>query len=381
METLLEPTLQQTNNTVVIKTPILQDAISKAVKACSMDNAFPLTSMLQIVVKEGRLTVQATDNVNTLYIHRSDVSGDIDFVVDAKLFSGLVSRITTPMTELYIEGTNLKVKANGIYDIALMLEQDGSKTEIPNYEFPSTAKNHISNIQLRNIITANKSCKTEMKEIPSLYNYYMDNEKVLTADNYKACCTPIKVFDTAVCLPPELVELISLIADDNGVDAQESGDSVLFSSSKGCLYGKKSVQEDLEQYPVQEIVTMMNDSFNYECLLNRTLLINTLDRLCLFTDGYENNAVQVCFEAEKVTFTANESGTHESVKYLQPCNADSSFNILVDGAFLKQQLSALPQEDIKVKFGNENGIQIICDGITQFASTLEDEDYEDEVNE
>lgn len=368
METLVQ-------QKVTIKTTLLQELIGKAVKACSMVDAFIITGLLQITVKDNMITVQSTDNVNTLYLKRKDVEGELNIVVDAKLFSSLISKLTTPITEISVDNGRVVVKANGKYDFELVTEQDGSSISLPSVSFDhDVSTNHITNEQLRSIITINKSCKADMKEMPSLFNYYMDSERVLTTDFFKVCSNPIRVFNTPVCLPPELVDLIPLVTDDNGVDIQRNNNIVAFSSTNGVLYGKTSVEEDLDNYPVSDLLETVNESFSYNCIINRTLLVNALERLCLFTDGFDSNAVNMKFEADKVTLTTNKVGTHESIKFLQPSTIQGDFEVVIDATGLKQQLLSLPKEDITIGFGSESGIQIVCDNILQISGALGDEE-------
>lgn len=369
METLVQ-------EKIVLQTPVLQEVIGKAVKACSFTESFPVTCMLQITAKDKVLTVTATDNVNIVTLRRNGVGeGEIDIVVDAKLFSALISRLTSAETTIVVENDNVIVKANGSYDIPLIVEQDGSRVSMPSYEFDSSvASNQITSLELRTILTMNKSCKAEMKEMPSLFNYYMDSERVLTTDFFKACNNPVKLFNRPVALPPTIVDLIPLVSDDAGVTVQESGDSVLFTSSNGSLYGKKATQEDLDSYPVQDLLESMNESYDYSCLMNRTQLSNALDRICLFTGDYDSNAVTMTFEDKLVTLTTKRCNTNEAIKYQNESNIQGCFSITVDAVFLKNQLNSSPKEEVQIKFGNPLGVQLVCDKIVQLACSVDEEE-------
>lgn len=366
----MEATLQR----LVLKTDVLKDIISKAVKACSFMDSFPVTSMLEINTEPGKLFVKTTDNINILTLEKAmEVDGGVHIVVDAKLFSSLVSKLTTPITEISIENNQVIVKANGKYELPLVSEQDGSAVSLPGYEFDSSVpSNSISTQDLRSIMTMSKTCKSEMKELPSIFNYYMDSERVLTTDSYKMCNNPIKLFNNPVCLPPSLVDMIPLVADDSGVTIQENSTSVLFTSANGSLYGRKATQEDLEQFPAQDLIASLNESYDNECVINRTLLINALERTCLFTEGFDSNSITLTFTKDQITLTTKRNNTSESIKYLQPSNFDGEFSINIDAVFLKNQLSSFPKEDILIKFGNESGIVLVCDNITQLSSSLDE---------
>lgn len=363
---------------VTLKTSELQDLVSKASKICSYIEGFVTTSSLQIIVAEGKLTITSTDNVNILKLQKSGIEGNLHVVVNTKLFSTLVSKLTTPITELELEGTKLVVRANGNYDIPTIVEEDGSKVIFGEYDFNrNVSTNQLTKDGISSILSMNKSCKAEMKEVPSLYNYYMDNERVITTDFLKACNNPIKVFDRPVCLPPALVECLPLVADDNGVTVYENENTVLFVSKNGELFGRKAVQEDLDNYPAKDLVDVFNSSLQYSCVLNKTLLMNALDRICLFTQGFDANLVNLNFLPNQLKLTTKDCDSTESISYLQPSNLQDSFSIALDGGSLSKQLASCPKEDLKLNFGNDSGIQIVCDNIVQTLSALGDEEEEE----
>lgn len=369
METLVKQCIS-------LQTPVLQDIVSKSVKACSYLDSFPITGYIKLTVKDGILTLISTDNVNILKLQKSNIQGEIDIVVNARLFSSLIAKMSSPMIEISVEGNTVLVKGNGKYEIPLIKEDDGSTVEMPSYSFDTNvSSNQITNSDIRNILTMNKSCKADMKEVPSLFNYYMDQERVLTTNYFKACNNPVKLFNSPVCLPPEIVELLPVVADESGLTVQQNEDCVLFTSTNGTLYGKKAVAEDLASYPVSDLIECMNEDYSYSCIVNKTLLSNALDRLCLFTGDYDSNAVNLVFDNDKLTLTTKRCNTNESISYLQaPVMSDTTFSITLDAIFLKGQLASTPKEDTTIKFGSESGIQLVCDKIVQLSSCLGEEE-------
>ena len=59
METLTKQCLK-------INTDVLQELVSKAVKACSFIEMLPLTSLMRLQCKDNKLTLTTTDDVNIL---------------------------------------------------------------------------------------------------------------------------------------------------------------------------------------------------------------------------------------------------------------------------------------------------------------------------
>ena len=215
---------------ITINTDSLKDLVSRTSKVCSMLDAFAVTSLLEINIKDKKLSIKATDNVNIITLDKAvETDAELHIVVDTKLFSSLISKITASKVTLELREQKVIVKANGSYEIPIITEQDGSMVYLPTFEFDtSVSSNHITQAEIKSILTMNKPCKSDIKETPSLFTYYMDSERVLTTDYYKVCNNPLHVFNNPVCLPPSLVDLIPLVADENGVDVQENENSVLF---------------------------------------------------------------------------------------------------------------------------------------------------------
>ena len=219
---------------VKVSTATLQDLVSRAVKGSTMVDVIPLSCLMQVKIENKTLIVKTTDNINFLTLTAPDVDApDFEMVVQSKLFSQLVSKLSTKDTTFEIQGNQVVIKANGTYNIPLSTDSDGSKINFPSPEFtPNGTSYQLTNDEVRSILTLNKSCKAEMKEMPSIYNYYMDDTCVLTTNMFKGCKSNIKAFSTPVCLPPTLVDLIPVVSDESGVNVSQNETSVQFTSSK-----------------------------------------------------------------------------------------------------------------------------------------------------
>ena len=121
---------------VRLNTLVLQALMDKAIKGASQNKMIPLTSLLEIELKEGALTLTTTDATNTLKVFAKGIKGD-DFrvVVPADLFHKLVSKVTTEHIILELKENSLEVVGNGTYQLDLLLDEDGTLVKFPEYEF------------------------------------------------------------------------------------------------------------------------------------------------------------------------------------------------------------------------------------------------------
>lgn len=366
----------ETLTKVSIPTELLQDLVSRAVKGSSMIDKIPLTCLMAIKVSNKKLTISTTDNTNQLVLSADLDMPDFEAVVSSGFFASLVSKLSTNLTSLSVEDNKLIIEANGKYTKALPTDSDGSTIKfIEPTQVNGIAKHHITNDMIDSILTLNKSCKADIKEMPSIYNYYMDSERVLTTDFYKACDNPVVLFDEPTCINPALMELIPSVADEKGVSIIVDGDNIVFESSKGKLYGRKCVKEEVDQFPVEGLLTSFKETSPYTCLVNRSLLINAIERICLFVDVYHSNKMTITFNNKELKLYTDSTDSAESLKYLSEISGeDIEVSVDVDALFLKNQLNACNKEDITIKFGLPTGIQLQCNKTNLLLSVLgEDE--------
>ena len=202
------------------------------------------------------------------------------------------------------------------------------------------------------------SGEADSKENPALYNYYFDNEKVITSDSFKACVNPVSVFEQPTCLPPSLVELIStVVGEEYGVDIQANEDSVMFSSDSGFVYGKKCLPADLEAFPAEGLVDAVNISAAQKIEVARESLFKMLDRICLFVDTLSHNMVTLTFTEKGITSFDPKTKSTETIGYAKEYTGESfSVSVDVDASALLKQISACSPAIILVGPNSESGI-------------------------
>ena len=102
---------------LTVNTQTLQTMVVKSMKGASCNKMIPLTSLMAIELKDNRLSLITTDATNYLYVSETKVEGD-DFyvVVQADMFSKLISRLTCEKVKLELSDNFLKVKGNDAFD-------------------------------------------------------------------------------------------------------------------------------------------------------------------------------------------------------------------------------------------------------------------------
>ena len=359
---------------LVLQTNTLKDLVNRAVKVCQGTEC-GLNGLMELSVKDNVFYIKTTNNTYFLTLNIKNVECDsFHAVVNAKFFAQLISKITTQSICLYVDGNKLVVEGNGTYNLELRFGSGDAPIVFPQQEFDRNVEVvHLDSLQVKNILSLNKSCKAKGRESGQYYDYYMDSERVLTMSDDRACLNKVKVFNTPVLVSPELFDLVPLVSDLNGVNVQSNLKNIdevnhtimLFTSDWGSLYGVSDMQFGVEEFMAERIVEAMSDKLPHEATINRTLLLNALDRICLFTQIFGNNVVEINLNNEGIILKSHISNSVESIKFIQPIANVEPITAKIDGESLKEVINSCTKEDLTLNFGNDKDLYINCDNVTQ----------------
>lgn len=359
-----------------LKTLKLQEMVSKAVKGASSNKMIPITSLMAIELKKNKLTLTTTDATNYLKVIEDKVDGeDFYIVVPVGVFSKLVAKTSVETITLKLKEHVLEVKGNGTYSIELPLDEEGRLIKYPEYKFDSKVKGSVINLStIKTLLNANKSALAVTMELPALTGYYCDDKRVISTDTFKVCNTEIPLFAEKTLVPPELMELLSLMTEEK-ITVQSSGSKMLFTTNNMVVYG---VQLDgIDDYPVAAIDSFLQTEFSSKCKLPKDALLAVLDRLMLFVTDYDKNGIYLTFTQEGVIVSSKKSTGTELIKY-QGSDNFQPFTCCADIALLVSQVKAQEGEVVELWYGQEVSIKMTNGKITQIVALLEDDRAEED---
>lgn len=354
-----------------VKTIVLQEMVSKAIKGASNNKMIPITSLMALELKDGKLTITTTDATNTLKVSRKDIEGEEFYVVvPVDIFSKLVAKTTAETITLSLNENILAIKGNGTYSLELPLDEEGRLIKFPAYQFDENAEKSIINLStIKQLLTTNKAALADTMEIPCLTGYYCGKEEVISTDTFKVCGNKIELFSNPVLIPAELMDLLAVIEEEK-ITVQQSNGKILFTTNGVVVYGAEL--EGIEDYPVEAIHTYLETDFASRCVLPKIAFLNVLDRLSLFVASYDKNGLYMTFTKEGVIISSKRSNGSELIKY-QTSENFQPFTCCIDIDLLKSQISAQNEEVINLWYGHEKAIKMTCGNITQIVALLEDE--------
>lgn len=354
-----------------IKTNELKEMLSKSIKGAGNNKLLPLTGLMLIQAKNGKFTLVTTDSSNYLYVTQNiENKDDFYVVIEADKFSKLISRMTCENIVLEITEAGLKVVGNGTYIIDIPLDESGEFIKYPdpmeNLTFTENAK-QINISTIRTVLTSNKAAVATTMEIPCYTGYYV-GANIITTDTFKICGVGKKLFDDAILLPPELVNLLEVCGGDK-IDACVEGDAIIFGDGICCIYGKR--MDGIDDFAVDAITGLLNQEFDSSCKLDKTALLAVLDRISLFVGPYDARAIRLTFTEKGLNIESKQSNGVEIIDYVAIDNF-KPFTCLIDIEMLIQQIKANSADVINLQYGNDKSVKIVDGDVTQIIALVED---------
>jgi DNA polymerase III sliding clamp (beta) subunit (PCNA family) len=355
-----------------IKTTILQEMVSRVIKGASQNKLIPLTSLMAIQLKSGKLTLITTDASNTLYIMQDKVEGD-DFycVVPVEQFSKLVSKMSSENITLLLDNNILTINGNGIYKIELPLDENGETIKYPDPLNNSIYAGELTEVNLstiKTILGVNKAALAVTMEEPVYTGYYV-GDRVVSTDTYKICGLDVKLFDTPVLIAPETMNLLDVMTAEK-ISIYVQDDIIKFVSDDCVVYSHK--MDGIEDYAIDAISGLLNESFESSCKIRKIDLLSTLDRIALFVGVYDNKAITLTFADNQLDISSKKANGVESITYMENKNF-KPYTCQINIEELIQQVKANSADNIEIQYGNEKSIKLVDGNITQIIALLTDD--------
>ena len=177
----------------------------------------------------------------------------------------------------------------------------------------------------------------------------------------------IGIMHKPVLMPPSLMELITIIEDEEIKVKMYDNYQTEIHTSEIDIIG--STMEEVVDFPLAEI-TSVDVPFESSCKVSRTNLLNVLDRLSLFIETYDENGIYLNFTKNKLIITSKKDNASESVAYIKSNIEVDAFVCLINIITLKKQLEAYTSDIITLEFGREEAIKLSNGKLSHQISTL-----------
>lgn len=360
---------------MIIRIEEIQNACSKILTAVDSNTVSAVTETLQLSTEGKNLYISVT---NKEYFARVklEMAEPVDFkaTVNANLFLKLVSQITTETIELSVEESTLIIKGNGTYKLPLIF--DGDKLmELPEIVIHNPTVNFKidSNILLSILQFNSKELSKGIISRPIQKLYYVDEHGALTFTT-GACVNSFELQQPVkLLLNDRLVKLFKLFKGEQ-VDFTLGYDTisedtiqtkVRFESDDIIITAVLSCDDNmLESFPVNAVRGRANSDYPYSVNVNREQIIQTINRLLLFTSA--NGAKDIInpfstFEFKKdsmIVWDTNHENYEEVFYSNTTCSVDDKYVAILDLKDLKTTLENCTEQYVVLHFGDSQAVVI-----------------------
>lgn len=356
----------------IIRSEDLKDVCGKILTAVDSTELSLVTETLELIADGDTLTVGVTNReyFAEVKLKLEDVN-DFRATVNATLFLKLISQITTDTIELSVVDNTLVVKGNGTYKLPLIFDGEELLT-LPKIEIDNmTAQFPISADTLNSILQYNSKELTKgtiSKPVQKLY--YVDEFGAITFTN-GACVNsfalnqPIKVL-----FNNRLVKLFKLFKEGDvkftlGYDTISDEiiqTKVKFETPTVAITAILSCDNTLlGSVPVTAIRGRANADYPHSVSLNKSALIQTINRLTLFntTDAFTKPYGTFEFKKDEVVVYDYNKENCESIYYDNDVSSlMESYTAIFNLNDLKTTLETCTEPYLCMSFGDGSAMVI-----------------------
>lgn len=361
---------------MIIRIEEIQSACSKILAAVDSNALSAVTETLQLSTEGKNLFISVTNKEYYAQV-KIEMSEPMDFkaTVNAQLFLKLVSQITTETIELTTQDSALVLKGNGTYKLPLIFEGD-KLLELPeiNIDNPTVNFTIDSNILLSILNYNSKELNKGIISKPIQKMYYVDNEGAITFTT-GACVNNFQLQQPVkLLLNDRLVKLFKLFKGEQ-VDFTLGYDTIAddviqtkvkFKSDNIIITAVLSCDDTmLQQFPVNAVRGRANATYPYSVNINKDQLIQTINRLLLFTAATGakdiiNPYSTFEFTKDRVIIWDTNHENYEEVFYSNTkCNIEDKYVAMFDFKDLKITLENCTEQYVALNFGDETALVVV----------------------
>lgn len=357
---------------MIIKTAKFKEICSTILSATDSAEISTLTETLELKVENKVLYLNVTNGEYYASV-KFDLESDEVFnaAVNANLFLKLIAAVTTEDIQLEAKGTYVEVKANGTYKIPMIF--DGDKLlNLPKIEIKNpTVTMKIGGGILESILNYNsKELLRGTVSRPVQKMFYVDETGCITFTT-GACVNsftlekPVKVLFNS-----RLVKLFKLFKNDmvnftlgyDSISEELVQTKVEFKSDKITLTAVTGCNDELlNSVPVAGIRGRATATYTNNVVLNKTELLDAVNRLLLFSAGYGSVKnlkpySQFTCNGDSMTIFDSNKENKEILKFKNDTKVDQEYSMTLDLSDLKLILDTISEEYVTLSFGNHQAV-------------------------
>lgn len=364
-------------NKLTFATETFKALVGKAYKGVGNNKLLPLTQLMCIQVKDGKLTIISSDasGTNYLYAVQNGFSGDFYATVMADQFAKLIEKLTCDSVTLEIDADKLHITGNGNYTIALQYDEMGNSIQYPDplSELEETKKGtEISMSVITRTLNAVKPSLANEDGVPYLTGYYAGDIIAATNGDEMSIFNNEFMKKSSVLIYGIALELLSLSSDDKFTIEKYASGILVFRASDIIVYSHE--MEGIEDYPTDALKSFLATDMPSKCKLSKNALLQALDRIALFVGTYDDNAIKLNFSGKALEISSLASTGIESIAYIS--GDKDGFECMLDLQSFIKHIKTQSTDEVEIQFGDDSAIKLVDGDIVQILSLFENSEAE-----
>ena len=338
---------------IICKRTELNKALNNVSHSVPVRTTSNILEGILVNVEDNKMKLTSTDtNMTTETVINVDSQGVCEFVVPAKLFSAIISKL--PEDEMMIDFNEESSKIN--------IKCAGSNSEIICFrgdEYPKIKLNegehviYMSKEDIKKLIkkTAFSASTDEFNRIITgvLLEIKDGSMKMVGVDPYRIATYKIDVDnneDVSVIIPAKLIMEVAKFIEDDGEDKMSfeiTDNKVIlkFDNNKVIINTFSGKFIDYER--------ILNKEGDINVRVKRDDLLRSTERASLLASVQNNNLIRFNIQSDMIYITSlNEEGNIE--EKVEIINDGEDLNIGINSKYLKDALSVIEDEEISINF-------------------------------
>ena len=125
-------------------------------------------------------------------------------------------------------------------------------------------------------------------------------------------------------------------------------------------------------YKIDAISGLLDEKFSSSCKIEKSPLLQMLDRLSLFVETFDKNGVYLTFTKDGLLVSSKKDRGEELIPYKESTDF-KDFTCCADIDLLRTQVKAYPSEVLELLYGKENSLKFIVGNVRQIVALSDDD--------
>lgn len=347
----------------------LKQLVSYAIQGAGFNKLLEISTYIGISVSNGVLYLNTTDGTNYVNVKDVCVADDMDIVVDAELFSKLISKINSDTVDMSVSGNTLVIEGNGKYTLEIIPNENGNPLIFPD-KFPPLAEK-IGQISAQDLLSINTAIKASLSNVAgSIYSSYYFGDIVASTDKAMMSIYNHKVFDKPYILNKEFVDLMCMGGADVVILKSETMLVSEANITENCTISVCTpIQDNANEFKIDAINKFVALEVPSFCRFKKAYMLDLLDRLSLFVSKFDDGAIELHFTDKYVEVSSIASNGIERIDFTESKDTkDITIKINIDR--LRNQLKAYSSDIVDLYYGSDICIKLVDRDLTQIIALI-----------